>query len=97
MNSSDLFWLSGGIVALTLVVYLEIRSLLKRLDNADARIVRLESAMDAVFAGKKAMEPQDKVVKLRCKPDPSCKKCYGRGHIGRNHSTVLFITCVCCS
>lgn len=72
-------------------------TLLKRLDNADARIVRLESAVDAIFAGKKAMEPPDKIVKLRCKPDANCRKCHGRGHIGRNHSTGLFIACVCCS
>lgn len=97
MHSSELFWILGGITALTVIVYVEFRLLLKRLDNADARIVRLESAMDAVFQGKKAMEPPDKVVKLRCKPDANCRKCHGRGHIGRNHASGLFIACVCCS
>jgi len=28
-------------------------------------------------------------------PDPNCKKCYGRGHTGRNKQTGKYLACKC--
>ena len=28
-------------------------------------------------------------------PKPSCKKCYGRGHVGRNVDTGKYVPCSC--
>lgn len=28
-------------------------------------------------------------------PDPNCRKCYGRGHLGKNLSTNLYVPCSC--
>lgn len=71
--------------------------LFKRLDNADSRIVRLENAMDSIMQGKAAMAEPNNVVKLRCKPDPKCPLCYGRGHVGKNLETGLHVVCRCCA
>lgn len=36
------------------------------------------------------------IVELRGEPDPQCRKCFGRGHTGRNLITNLFVPCSCC-
>lgn len=35
-------------------------------------------------------------VKLERLPDASCKKCYGRFHMGKNIKTDLYIPCTKC-
>jgi hypothetical protein len=34
-------------------------------------------------------------IMARAKPKGSCKKCYGRGHMGRNVTTGKLVVCVC--
>lgn len=34
-------------------------------------------------------------IPLKSKPSQSCKKCYGRGHIGREQNTYSFEICNC--
>jgi hypothetical protein len=36
-------------------------------------------------------------VELRGEPDPNCRKCFGRGHVGKNLTTGLFVPCSCCA
>jgi len=90
--------LAIGLAGLYSLLYLEIGTLRKRLENADARIVRLEQVEDRRHGFDQAMEEQKdpNIIRLRCKPDPSCKKCHGRGTIGKNTKTGLFIPCTCC-
>ena len=35
------------------------------------------------------------LVELDQYPDPKCKKCYGRGHVGKDLKTGLMIPCKC--
>ena len=72
--------------------------LLRRVDNSLARVLRLEQVEDRRHAYDKAMaEKASETIKLRCKPKEDCPKCHGKGHIGRNVETNLFIPCICCS
>ena len=34
-------------------------------------------------------------VQLARLPNPNCKRCYGRGHVGRDVSTGLYVPCRC--
>jgi len=34
-------------------------------------------------------------VGMSCKPKASCRKCYGRGHEGRNTETGRYVICSC--
>jgi len=92
-----------SITLLAVCLYLVFLSLMiehnrKRSDNALARIHRLEQVEDRRHAFDAAMaEKASDVIKLRCKPDENCKHCGGRGHIGKNVETGLFIPCVCCA
>lgn len=36
-----------------------------------------------------------KFIELDNPPDPNCKKCYGRGHVGRSQESGLYIPCSC--
>jgi len=81
-------------LAVLLVAYLT-RFLVTRIDNCLARVERLEEHNDRVAGFDKAMG--DVKVRLRCHPDPKCKKCHGKGFIGKNVKTGLWITCVCCT
>ena len=45
-------------------------------------------------AEAKASAPK-KLEPIRSDPDPSCKKCYGRGHVGTNIKTGRKIACKC--
>jgi len=79
------------------IVWFEFSLLFKRINNADARILRLEQVEDRRHAFDKTMaDKASDTIKLRCKPDPTCKHCHGRGHIGKNTETGLFIVCTCC-
>ncbi len=72
--------------------------LLKRLDNADAKIVRLEQMEDRRHGFDQAMaEKTSDVVRLRCHPKEGCKHCHGKGTIGKNMLTGRQILCICCS
>lgn len=79
--------------------YLYIGFVFRRLYNVEARVHRLEQMEDARHGFDKAMaEKENKnMLKLRCKPDENCKHCHGRGHVGRNAVTGLFVGCVCCT
>lgn len=35
------------------------------------------------------------IVEIRRLPKPSCKHCYGRGHVGKNIETSLYVPCSC--
>ena len=53
-----------------------------------------EAALNAeqanrIAAGKKPLIPLDQF------PNPKCKKCYGRGHVGKDLKTGLMIPCKC--
>lgn len=92
-------WTLLGLICVTIgfvMVCLSTLYLIKRLDNADARIKRLEDYNSVrKMSMTKAIE-DGTAVKLRCPPDPSCKKCHGRGFIGRNRQTGLVVPCTCC-
>ncbi len=78
-------------------MYVRMDVLKKRLENADARIARLEDMESKRHGFDKAMEETDlNTLKLRCKPDPKCRKCRGKGTIGRNTETGRWIACICC-
>ena len=34
-------------------------------------------------------------VSLDCQPDLDCKKCWGRGHVGKQRSTGKYVACPC--
>jgi hypothetical protein len=34
-------------------------------------------------------------IPLIDQPKQNCKKCYGRGHLGRDHTTYAFEICTC--
>ena len=44
---------------------------------------------------KRLSEGKSPLVKLDQKPDPKCKKCWGRGHIGKDLKSGQFIPCKC--
>lgn len=46
------------------------------------------------FASQEEATAAGFTVPLKCKPKPSCKKCYGRGWIGTNDSGQ-HVACVC--
>jgi len=81
-------------LAVLLVAYYN-HFLVTRIDNCLARVERLEEHNDRVAGFDKATG--DVKVRLRCHPDPKCKKCRGRGFIGKNSVTGLYIPCVCCA
>ena len=91
-----------SIVLLGVCAYLFFLSLIiehnrKRADNALAKIQRLEEVEDRRHAFDAAMaEKASNTIKLRCKPDENCSKCHGRGHIGKNSETGLYVVCTCC-
>lgn len=45
------------------------------------------------------MDPSLQVTLAPSAPDPkpSCRKCYGRGHVGRNIRTGKHVPCACVS
>ena len=40
--------------------------------------------------------PRPEMVELKRKPKTTCRKCYGRGHIGLNRTTNSYVICKCC-
>lgn len=46
------------------------------------------------FPNRTAAEKEGYTVHLKCKPKPNCKRCYGRGHIGKN-DRGLYVPCLC--
>jgi hypothetical protein len=82
-------------LSILLVAYLA-RFLVTRIDNCLARVERLEAHNDRVAGFDKAMDKDVKVT-LRCHPDRKCTKCHGRGFIGKNSVTGLYIPCACCA
>jgi len=59
---------------------------IKTFANEDA--LNAEQA-SRIAAGKKPLVALDQY------PNPKCKKCYGRGHVGKDLKTGLFIPCKC--
>lgn len=47
------------------------------------------------FSSQEAANRSGYTVPLRGEPNPKCKKCYGRGHIGRNDQGQ-YVPCSCC-
>lgn len=38
----------------------------------------------------------DPLIEVAREPDPGCKRCYGRGHVGKDVVTGRYVTCRCC-
>jgi len=87
----------AGLVLTVLFFWIMFRVIFVRIHNTAARIHRLEQMEERRHGFNAAMEETDpNTLKLRCKPDPGCRKCKGRGTIGRNVETGRWIACVCC-
>lgn len=54
------------------------------------------TTFESVEAMTKAIKENPASVGFRRAPKPSCKKCYGRGWVGRNLKTGLYVPCRCC-
>ena len=63
-------------------------------DTGEIKTFATKAALDAEQASR-IVEGKKPLIELDQHPDPKCKKCYGRGHVGKDLKTGKMIPCRC--
>ena len=71
-----------------------LRTYLKRVEMIERTQENLRKLRDLVEGAEKMARNPD-LIPIIGNPQKSCKRCYGRGHTGRDSTTRLFILCSC--
>lgn len=69
---------------------------LRNMDSRTGEILYFESTAELQRdISRRFANGEPPLIELKRKPKGSCRKCYGRGFVGRNQTTGDVVTCSC--
>ena len=71
----------------------EVEARLKDLDPLVQKVMTAEQV--SVVNAERERTGQGKIEEIAKMPNPSCRRCHGRGHLGKDVKSDTYIKCVC--